>query len=97
MRIAAIDHRTGEFLDAAALAKRDREPRRSGPMVISDGLDGVLNPADGRRYDSKRAYYRAVRAAGAEIVGNETQKQTPPPPPPVRPDIIAAMKRHGAL
>ncbi|WP_191057801.1 hypothetical protein [Geminicoccus harenae] len=29
------------------------------------------NPADGRMYDSKRAFQRAVRAAGCEIIGNE--------------------------
>lgn len=44
---------------------------RPGVMVISDRLDGVLNPVDGRRYDSKRAYARAVRAAGCEIVGTD--------------------------
>jgi hypothetical protein len=72
-------------------------PSRGAPMVIADGLADVLNPADGKRYDSKRAYYRAVRAAGAEIVGNEKQTQRPPDSAPVRPDIIEAMKRHGAL
>lgn len=41
------------------------------PMIISDQLDGVLSHADGRVYDSKSAYYAAVRAAGCEIVGNE--------------------------
>lgn len=52
-------------------------PRRGrlGVMVISDTLDGVMNPADGRRYDSKSAYARAVRAAGCEIVGNEVPIQ----------------------
>lgn len=40
--------------------------------VISDTLDGVLNHADGKRYDSKSAYYAAVRAAGCEIIGNDT-------------------------
>ena len=49
----------------------------SGPMVISDCMDSTLNHADGRRYDSKRAYQKAVRAAGCEIVGNETQKLPP--------------------
>lgn len=42
-----------------------------GPMVIGDCMDRTLNPADGRQYDSKRAYYKAVRAAGCEIIGNE--------------------------
>lgn len=41
------------------------------PMLISDHLDGVVNPVDGKRYDSKSAYYRTVRAAGCEILGSE--------------------------
>jgi hypothetical protein len=40
-------------------------------MQIRDTMDHTLNHADGRRYDSKRAYEKAVRAAGCEIVGNE--------------------------
>jgi len=43
----------------------------SAPMQIRDVMDHTLNHADGRHYDSKRAYERAVRAAGCEIVGNE--------------------------
>jgi len=41
------------------------------PMIINDGLDYVLNPADGKRYSSKKSYYDAVKRAGCEIVGNE--------------------------
>ena len=29
---------------------------------------------DGKTYDSKSAYYAAVKAAGCEIVGNEAEK-----------------------
>lgn len=61
-----------------AAARRERaEAARSGlpaPMIISDHLDGVQNPCDGKTYDSKSAYYRAVRDAGCEIVGNEAEK-----------------------
>lgn len=48
-------------------------PRRCRPgvLILSDTLDGVVNPVDGRRYDSKSAYVRAVREAGCEIVGND--------------------------
>lgn len=45
--------------------------------VIGDCMDRTLNPADGRYYESKSAYYKGVRAAGCEIVGNETQKEAP--------------------
>lgn len=47
----------------------------SAPMLIRDTMEPTLNPANGRKYDSKRAYEKAVRAAGCEIVGNETPKQ----------------------
>lgn len=61
-----------------AAARRERaEAARSGlsaPMIISDHLDGVQNPCDGKTYDSKSAYYRAVKDAGCEIVGNEAEK-----------------------
>ena len=49
-------------------------PERShlpAPMQIRDCMDHVLNHAEGRMYDSQRAYEKAVRAAGCEIVGNE--------------------------
>lgn len=43
--------------------------------VISDnlgeGVQGVLNHADGKKYDSKSSYYKAVKAAGCEVVGND--------------------------
>lgn len=52
---------------------RAKQRARAGIHVISDGLDDVLNMADGKRYSSKAAYYRAVRAAGCEIVGNDTK------------------------
>ena len=62
--------------------------------LISDHLDYVLNPATGLRYDSKSAYYKAVRAAGCEIIGNEKipeRKQIDPGP--VGPDVKAAIEQ----
>lgn len=53
---------------------REPPPARSdlpAPMIISDHLDYVQNPADGQTYTSKRSYEKAVRAAGCEIIGNE--------------------------
>lgn len=51
--------------------------KRLTPYVISDHLDGVRNPVDGRQYDSKSAYYKAVRAAGCEIAGNDSRITEP--------------------
>lgn len=45
-----------------------------GHAVITDSID-ITSPIDGRQYTSKSAYYRSVRQAGCEIVGNETQKR----------------------
>lgn len=41
--------------------------------IVSDdlGLNGVLNHADGKKYDSKSEYAKAVRAKGCRIVGND--------------------------
>lgn len=62
------------------------------PMVIKDTIEPTVNHADGRRYDSKRAFEKAVRAAGCEIVGNETIKPAPMPEmPDPRHDIKAAI------
>lgn len=44
----------------------------SAPMLIRDGMDPIRNHADGGVYDSKSAYYKAVKAAGCEIVGNDS-------------------------
>jgi hypothetical protein len=51
------------------------------PAVISDELPGgaLECPADGRTYTSKADYYRAVKAAGCEILGS---KETLPRPKP---------------
>jgi hypothetical protein len=42
------------------------------PMLISDHLGDVWNPADGKHYDSKSRYYGAVKRAGYEIAGNDS-------------------------
>ena len=63
--------------------------------VIGDNIDYVRNMADGKRYTSKRAYEKAVRAAGCEIVGNENPGrgvgQKPSMPDPIH-DIKRAME-----
>lgn len=62
--------------------------------IISDGMNATLNPANGRTYDSKSAYYKAVRAAGCEIIGNEKPSASAPSalPDPVH-DIKAAFEQ----
>jgi hypothetical protein len=89
-RIAIID-RHGKFWGPSDLAKYRPDHASDAPMVIKDDLDYTLNPANGRRYTSKRAYYKAVRAAGCEIVGNETQTRRETPADPVGPDVQRAI------
>jgi len=61
--------RGGELVD-----KRDAPPLHpcaEAPMVRPDGMAPMRSMADGRTYDSRSAYYKSVRAAGCEIVGDE--------------------------
>lgn len=46
------------------------------PRLIRDGLDDVWNPVNGKIYDSKSSYYRAVKDAGCEIAGNDSSIST---------------------
>jgi hypothetical protein len=76
------DASEGKLRPWAEVATRRRERARSSlpcPSIISDALDYVQNPVDGKRYDSKSAYYRAVKDAGCEIVGNEAEKMMSAP------------------
>ena len=41
------------------------------PFIGSDGMDAIMNHANGLMYDSRSAYERGVRDAGCEIVGSE--------------------------
>ena len=50
------------------------------PRIISDYLPDVVNPIDGKPYDSKSAYYRKVKDEGCEIVPDKpdlTKRDTP--------------------
>ena len=64
------------FRDGQLIDKRHAPPvprqrsHLSAPMIISDHVD-VVSMANGRRYDSKSEYYRDVKAAGYEVIGND--------------------------
>lgn len=68
------------------------------PYIISDQLDDILNPVNGQLYDSKSAYYKAVRDAGCTIVGNEPHNtvHAPPEVPGVERDIKDAIEQLSA-
>ena len=64
------DRASGKMIPKGEWLRRGSErPRRKSCNVIRDCMDSILNHADGRMYDSKRAYEKAVRAKGCEIVG----------------------------
>ena len=50
------------------------------PRIRPDGMAAVWNPCDGREYESKSAYERAVKDAGCEIVGNDSHWDRRPEP-----------------
>lgn len=93
------DASSGKLRPWPEVAAGRRERARSSlsaPSVIRDGLDNVKNPVDGKAYDSKSAYYKAVKSAGCEIVGNEAEKMMDRPAPRSdvsRDDIDAALHK----
>lgn len=91
----------GEFHDLAQAwpaACVNWEAPASAPSIRPDGMDATRNHADGKTYDSKSAYYKAVRRAGCEIVGNDPigLKNRPEyQPQGVRDDLRRALAEHG--
>lgn len=64
--------------------------------IRADGMSDTVNPVNGKTYDSKSAYYKAVRAAGCEIMGNEAPTQMrdrTPAPQNVERDIARAIQQ----
>lgn len=54
------------------------------PAVRQDGMNPTINPVNGKTYDSRSAYERAVKDAGCVIVGNDIPVK---PSKPVTKDI----------
>lgn len=44
----------------------------AAPQIIKDCIEPIRSMADGRMYDSRSKYLRSVRAAGCDVVGNDT-------------------------
>lgn len=93
------------FRDGQIIAKhlaRPRETKRSdlpSPMIVRDAMEPIQGQMDGAMYDSKRAYQKAVRQAGCEIVGNEKMEGRPPQfdPEPAEADVAESMKQLGLM
>ena len=54
------------------------------PAIRADGMDPIINHANGLLYDSRSAYERAVKDAGCVIVGNDLPDRPSPPEPDTR-------------
>lgn len=53
--------------------------RKVGPVFTDNlpgGVNGMLSHADGKMYDSKSQYERALKAKGCRIVGNDLNNVT---------------------
>ncbi len=73
-----------------------------GRDTLPGGVNGMLSHADGKRYDSKSQYERAVRAKGCRVVGNDLNDAIWKPPIErgvrgdfnVRPQLKEAVQRY---
>ena len=91
-----FSHEAGKFVPPAEYWATRPVEKRSGlpsPMLIRDGMEATLNHADGQRYDSKRAYEKAVKAAGCEIVGNDPAFKRPKAPEYKPQGVVEDIKR----
>jgi hypothetical protein len=62
-----------------AMVEAQRALRPKTPYIIRDGLADVLNPVDGKVYDSRSRYLQAVKDAGCVVVGDDSMANRPPP------------------
>ena len=82
------------------IPKHEADPLHSGDpsaYVIADGMDPILNVQNGRMYDSRSRYYADIRAAGCEVIGNDTVQRQRHEMPAVRGDLKRALQERGAL
>jgi hypothetical protein len=85
--------RDGQLVPKRLAAPRNA-PHGAGPFIISDTID-LVNPLDGRRYDSRQAYDRVARARGLVEVGSEDlSKHIGRRPEPAQREIVEAI-RHA--
>ncbi len=93
--------RFGELYEADKAPPLPRGPRSAlpCPAIRTDGMEPLQSMADGQTYDSKSAYYRSVKDAGCEIVGDDRKSFDAGfkdyEPDPVAPDIARAIEELG--
>lgn len=93
--LSGLDLSGIEWRPPKPVERKVRPDRRSDlptPYIRSDGMDATVCHADGETYDSKSAYYKAVKDAGCEIVGNERLPgRKPVEPTGIKQDIKRAI------
>jgi hypothetical protein len=95
--------------DLECLVRKDGrnyfEPEQAGPHIITDnlpgGVNGIVHPCNGKRYDSKKRFRDETRARGCTEVGNDKfPERKVQKLPDVRPlmkqliDHVTPMNRH---
>lgn len=84
-------------MDWVPAAKFYGRRQATSAAVISDTLPDLINPANGKRYDSKSNFRRATKALGFVEVGNDAdRKREKEKMPPVGPDVKAAIEQLRA-
>lgn len=91
------------------IEKRDRSGENNSSVTGGDdlraGVNGIVNHADGKRYDSKSEFRKATRRAGCYEVGNDVKPRDIDWKTPlergvqgdfnVRPALKDALHKHG--
>jgi hypothetical protein len=81
-----------------ACAAHYGEAPRQATYIRADGMDPIRSMVSGKIHDSRSAYYREVRQAGCEIVGNDRAGFGPRPQARsegVAQSIKRALAQHG--
>ncbi len=77
-----IDCQIMKAIASGVVKEIERKPaqRSISHYVISDdlGIQGIMNHANGKKYDSKSQYYRAVKEAGCVVLGNDAPREAKP-------------------
>jgi hypothetical protein len=72
---------------------RDFKPSYQPPRKqVTQYLDDVKNPIDGKVYDSKPEYYKTIRKAGCHIKEGEVKRQSADHN--VAPELKQALEQH---
>lgn len=74
------EYSEGEYREAGWVAAVVSGPSHyCSSDALGEGVQGVFNPADGKTYDSRSAYYKAVKDKGLVIVGDDAPKERATP------------------